>query len=64
MILLFSIAVLLLFAYCIVKLTLSIVSLIPSVLMIALLLWIWLYWPLSYTLTVLVLILLVLRYSK
>lgn len=64
MMLLFSIGLLLLIAYCMVKLTLSLVSVIPSVLGIVLLLWILLYWPLSYTLTVVVLILLVLRYSK
>lgn len=64
MILLFSIALLLLIAYCMVKLTLSLVSVIPSVIGIVLLLWILLYWPLSYTLTVVVLTLLVLRYSK
>lgn len=64
MMLLFSIGLLLLIAYCMVKLTLSLVSLLPSVVGIVLLLWILLYWPLSYTLTVVVLILLVLRYSK
>ena len=64
MMLLFSIGLLLLIAYCMVKLTLSLVSVIPAVIGIVLLLWILLYWPLSYTLTVVVLTLLVLRYSK
>ena len=61
---LLTVALLLLFAYVIVKLTLSLVSLLPAVVGIALLLWIMLYWPLSYVLGVLVLILLVLRYFK
>jgi hypothetical protein len=61
---LITVALLLFFAYVMVKLTLSLVSLLPAVIGIALLLWIMLYWPLTYVLAVLVLILLVLRYFK
>jgi len=61
---LLTVALLLFFAYVIVKLTLSLVTLLPAVVGIALLLWIMLYWPLTYVLGVLVLILLVLRYFK
>jgi len=61
---LITVGLLLFFAYVMVKLTLSLVSLLPSVIGIALLLWIVLYWPLTYVLAVLVLILLVLRYFK
>jgi len=61
---LFTVALLLFFAYVLVKLTISLVSILPAVLGIALLLWIMLYWPLMYVFAVLILILLVLRYCK
>ena len=56
---LFTLAVLLFFAYTIVRLTFALASLIPAVLGIALVLWIVFYWPVEYTLVTLFLILLV-----
>ena len=59
---LLTVALFIFFAYVIVKLAISLVTILPAVIGIALLLWIIMYWPLMYVLAVLVLILLVLRY--